>query len=139
MDRPTVHNSVAPISPIINDDDDIERSVVLTTPTPKAGTSRSAPASQIASKPRYQAPATTKSSVKKKSSLASVDTFRVINTFFESKAKLTQEQLRRFKTESATSMQSQQLQELQTILNSNIDELTCEVVNEKICRIISNY
>ncbi|KAJ3846135.1 hypothetical protein EV368DRAFT_89513 [Lentinula lateritia] len=163
VDQPTVCNSVAPISPIINDDDDIdnihwpptpgrespaenihsdseiERSVVLTIPTPKAGTSRSTPALQVVSEPCYQAPVITKSSAKKKSSLASVDTFGAINTFFKLKAKLTQEQLRRSKTESATSMQSQQLQELRTILNSNIDELTREVVNEKICKIISNY
>ncbi|KAJ3729928.1 hypothetical protein DFJ43DRAFT_1190242 [Lentinula guzmanii] len=161
VDRPMVRNSVAPISPIRKNDDDIdnihwpptperksptesihsdsegEASIVLQ--TPKAGASCSTSVSQVVSEPHYQAPATTKSSAKKKSSLASADAFGAINTFFDSKARLTEVQLRRSMTESANSVQGQRLQELRNILDSNIDELTREVVNEKICKIISEY
>ncbi|KAJ4001200.1 hypothetical protein F5050DRAFT_1726080 [Lentinula boryana] len=161
VDRHIVRDSVAPISPILKDDDDIdnihwpptpgrksptqsihsdsEGETLIVLKTPKAGASCSTPASQAVSEPHYQAPATMKSSAKKKNSLASADAFGAINTFFESKAKLTQEQLRRSMTESANSAQSQQLQELRNILDSNIDELTREVVNEKIRKLISDY
>ncbi|KAJ3978616.1 hypothetical protein F5890DRAFT_1479210 [Lentinula detonsa] len=161
VDRHIVRDSVAPISPIRKNDNDIdnihwpstpghksptesihsdsegEASIVLQ--TPKAGASCLTPVSRVVSEPHYQAPATMKSSAKKKSSLASADAFGAINIFFESKARLTEVQLRRSMTENANSVQGQRLQELRNMLDSNIDELTREVVNEKIRKIISEY
>lgn len=71
--------------------------------------------------------------------MASADAFRAINVFFESKAKLTQEQLQKSMTKSANSVQSQRLQQVQSFLDSNVDELTREIVNDKICKIVSKY
>ncbi|KAF9071347.1 hypothetical protein BDP27DRAFT_1419141 [Rhodocollybia butyracea] len=159
VDRPVVRNSVAPISPHTNNnfdvdnihwpatpgrntsafeiptDSDDDKIAAPKTPALPASQSRPVPASQSVSEPRYQAPV---KSAKKKSSIASIDTFGALNTYFESKVKLTEEQLLTSKAERATSARSQRLQELRNMLDSNIDDVTRQIVNEKIRQIIND-